>query len=169
MTNTDVFKVLLCSYGYDRNIKIESYRGDSGELGYSVYAENKTGDSYNEICCENFMFHVYLILKFMKENNVGFKSDYWSYPTKYVIDDNSRNNIIANLDERDTQLAKDLEELSPVIKWRDDNNPCINCKINKHDHWDDIHYNCELCHTNSCELLKNFQNEYRKILSKRNT
>lgn len=51
MTNKNVFKILLASYGYDRNIKIETYRGDGGCLGYDIYVENKEGDKYHEIAC----------------------------------------------------------------------------------------------------------------------
>ena len=28
MTGKDFIKILLCSYGYDRNIKVETYNGD---------------------------------------------------------------------------------------------------------------------------------------------
>ena len=51
MTNKDVLKILLCSYGYDRNIKIETYRGDLGRIGYDVYAENKDDGRYEEVAC----------------------------------------------------------------------------------------------------------------------
>ena len=51
------------------------------------------------------------------------------------------------------------EKIKPVYDWRDANNPCPNCTINKKDHWDIIHYKCELNHKNSCKILIDFQNE----------
>ena len=36
MTGKDFIKILLCSYGYDRNIKVETYNGDYGAPGYEV-------------------------------------------------------------------------------------------------------------------------------------
>ncbi len=135
MTNKDVFKMLLVSYGYDRNIKIETYRGNEGCLGYNIYAENKEGDKYHEISCENFMFHFYMILNYMKEQNQPFKSDWWSVRIKYVCDDKIRNSLIKSWE------------------WHEKNNPCPICTINKKDHWDSIHYNCELNHTHSCKIM----------------
>ena len=65
MTNKDVFKVLLCSYGYDRNIKIETYYGDGGFIGYNIHAEDKDGNIYDEVNFEGFMFQVYHLLNFI--------------------------------------------------------------------------------------------------------
>lgn len=101
MTNKDVFKILLCSYGYDRNIKIETYRGDEGFIGYDIYAENKEGDFYHEVNCEDFMFRIYEILNYMKENNAQFKSEWWSIPIKHVCNEESRNSLVAEWDYSD--------------------------------------------------------------------
>jgi hypothetical protein len=161
MTNKDCLKILLCSYGYDRNIKIEIYRGDSGEVGYDVYAENKEGDIYNECDCEGLMFHIYEILDYMRQNEVRCPSTWWNYSTKDVLNDQGRESIIANLDRKEKELQESLIKMRPAFEWHASNNPCHACKINKHDHWDSIHYNCELSHTHSCEILIKF-NEERK-------
>jgi hypothetical protein len=153
MTNKDVFKILLCSYGYDRNIKIETYRGDGGFIGYDIYAENKEGDEYHEIACEGFMFHFYMILKYMKEQQQPFKTDWWNISPKYVCDEAQRNILISQWDRRDSDTEKWIIAYKPIEEWHKINNPCPNCTINKKDHWDTTHYNCELNHTHSCKIM----------------
>ena len=32
MTGKDVLKMLLCLHGYDRNVKVESYRGEGNAI-----------------------------------------------------------------------------------------------------------------------------------------
>ena len=46
MTGKDFIKILLCSYGYDRNIKVETYNGDFGAPGYEVEADHENGDHF---------------------------------------------------------------------------------------------------------------------------
>lgn len=161
MTNKDVFKILLCSYGYDRNIKIESYYGDDGDIGYDIYAENKEGDSYEQVDCEGFMFHIYEILNFMKDNKADFKSNWWSIPTKHLLDDNLRNSTIEEWDKRDKEIQDAIIKIKPLNEWRKINNPCPTCNINKKDHWDNIHYNCELNHNHTCTILSDFESNYQ--------
>lgn len=153
MTNKDVFKILLCSYGYDRNIKIETYRGDGGFIGYDIYAENKEGDYYNEVNCEDFMFRVYEILKYKKEHNQSFKSEWWNIPIKYVCDEENRNSLIVGWDKQASDHQKWSIAYKPIEEWHKKNNPCPTCTINKKDHWDDVHYNCELNHTHQCKIM----------------
>ena len=45
-----------------------------------------------------------------------------------------------------------------VADWCNENNPCTNCKINKKDHWDDVHYNCAENHYMRCPILKEYHN-----------
>lgn len=159
MTQKDTIKILLCSYGYDRNIKITPFRTDYGTIGYEIYAENKEGDIFDEVCGEGFMFIVYQILKHMKKEKAEFESNWWNTPTKYVLDDEEREKIINQFDERDKKIAEDREKLKPLKKWQEENNPCPKCTINKKDHWDFVHYNCELNHTNRCEIVKKYYEE----------
>lgn len=164
MTNKDFFKILLCSYGYDRNIKIETYRGDGGFIGYDIYAENKEGDFYHEINCEDFMFRVYQILNYMKEHNGSFKSDWWGIRPNDVCDDKKRSSLIKSWDERDSDNEKWSEAYKPIEEWHKKNNPCPTCAINKKDHWDDIHYNCELNHNHSCQIMIDHYENKRKMM-----
>jgi hypothetical protein len=159
MKNKDVFKVLLSSYGYDRNIKIETYKGEGGYIGYEIHAENKEGDYYHEENCEGFMFHIFKILEYMKDYKANFKSQWWNCNIKQVSDDIFRNSLIAGWDKHDKEVEQSIIDMQPFLEWSKKNDPCTNCKINKHDHWDTIHHNCELCHNHSCELLLNFNND----------
>jgi len=161
MTNKDVFKILLCSYGYDRNIKIETYRGDEGFIGYDVYAENKEGDSYHEVDCEGFMFHVYEILKYMDEKKVGFKSGWWNFPLKHFLNDDLRNSTIVEWDKKDNEVQESIIRMQPLEEWKKKNNPCPTCTINKKDHWDIVHYKCELCHTHNCNIMTKFWADFQ--------
>lgn len=67
------------------------------------------------------------------------------------------------MDKDKIELQKSIERTRPLGDWRNENNPCTTCQINKKDHWDDIHYNCELCHNNSCKILRDFESEYEKF------
>lgn len=163
MTNKDLFKILLCSYGYDRNIKIETFRTDSGTIGYEIEAENKEGNVFYNVDGEGVVFDVYMILDYMKQNNVGFKSNWWSVPLKYLLNDTEREKLVKQWDANDAQIQKDIERMTPLWNWREENNPCPTCTINKKDHWDSVHYNCELCHTHSCSILLDFEKSYDKM------
>jgi hypothetical protein len=171
MSNKDVFKILLCSYGYDRNIKIETYHGDGGWIGYDVYAENKDGDFYQQTDCEDFMFHVYEILDYMKQNGAPFESRWWKSVAKTVCNDEIRESLTNLWDEQDAKTEYSIETEKPIGEWRRANDPCPSCAINKKDHWDDIHYNCELNHNHSCPImlkfyddLMEFRNEFMKTI-----
>ena len=52
-----------------------------------------------------------------------------------------------------------IEETKYITDWCKENNPCPNCKINKKDHWDDIHYNCAENHHMRCPILKEYYND----------
>lgn len=162
MTNKDLFKILLCLYGYDRNINIDTFRTDDGSIGYEIEAENKEGDVFHNVDGEGVVFDVYMILDYMRQNNVGFKSNWWSVPLKYISDDTEREKLVKQLDDSEESTKKHIEKMTPLYEWRKDNNPCPTCTINKKDHWDSIHYNCELNHTNSCSILKDFNREYQE-------
>lgn len=160
MTNKDLFKILLCSYGYDRNIKIETFRTDNGTVGYEIEAENEKGDVFHNVDGEGVMFDIFVILDYMKQNNVVHKSKWSGIPLKYMLNDAEREKLVNQWDALEAQIRKDIERMTPLWKWREENNPCPTCTINKKDHWDSIHYNCELCHTHSCSILLDFGKKY---------
>ena len=158
MTNKDVFKILLCSYGYDRNIKIETYYGDGGWLGYDIYAENDKGEAYSEVNCEGFLFHVHEILSFIGESQAKQKTLFWNYPIKMLLNDTDRECIIAKDDYEKEEHKHWCETMKPAHDWEKESHPCKTCVI-KQDYEDLIHYNCWLCHTGDCDILKKFCKE----------
>lgn len=158
MTNKDVFKILLCTYGYDRNIIINTYYGEGGWIGYEIHAENKDGNSYNEENCEGFLFHIHCILDFMRKNNVSQKALFWNYPIKFLLDDTKRENIIKKDDDNKLEHERWCEAMKPAHDWEKANHPCRTCQI-KQDYDDIVHYNCWLCHAGDCEILEKFNKE----------
>jgi len=163
MTNKDIFKILLCTYGYDRNIKIETYRGEGGCIGYDIYAENKDGDSYSDVGCEGLIFSIFQILDYMKKENVSFKSKWWYPSVKDLCNDVTRESIIAIWDKQDAKTDDFIEKTKPLDEWRKKHDPCPSCSINKKDHWDIIHYNCGLNHTHSCPIMLEFNSKYEEF------
>ncbi|MGL5689951.1 MAG: hypothetical protein ACRDD8_03930 [Bacteroidales bacterium] len=170
MSNKDVLVMLLCTYGYDRNIKITTQKEDFGSVYYDIYAENENGDVYEETSAEGVMYHIYSILEYMKERDVSFKSEWWGIPTSKVTNTQTRESLVASWDKRNKEHAALIERNKPLTEWIVKNNPCPDCKINKKTHWDTVHYNCEGCHTNTCPTLKEYRNNYdlfRKEFSKK--
>ena len=165
MTQKDILKILLYSYGYDRNVRIDKYYGDGGCIGYAVYAENKEGDDYSEENCEGFMFHIFCILDYMKKTNADFKSDYWSLNIKDILNDKFIQSMIIASDKREEEHERWIIKHKPLEEWKKQNNPCPTCIINKKDHWDSIHYNCELCHNSSCNIMISFWEEVGRMES----
>lgn len=159
MTQKDIFKILLYSYGYDRNVRIDKYYGDGGFIGYEVYAENKEGDYYSEGNCEGFMFHVFRILEYMKDTGANFKTDYWNLSTKDLLNDEFIHSMIIASDKREEENKQWGIRHRPLEEWKKQNNPCPTCTINKKDHWDDIHYKCELNHNHTCTIMLDFWKE----------
>lgn len=153
MTNKDMLKILLCTYGYDRNIKIGINRVDEGFIEYDIYGEHKDGDYYHEVDCDSFTCQIYKILDYMKQFNMGFKSDWWGASLKELCDDETRNSLIELQDKKVEDHKKWCIAYKPIEEWNKENHPCPNCTINKKDHWDSIHYNCELNHNHSCEIM----------------
>ena len=89
MTENDLIKILLCSYGYDRNVKVDTY-----DSGYEIYAEHESGDTFYYKGCEGFMFAIYEVLDYMKEMNVGYKNKWWFESAKDAINDEKREELV---------------------------------------------------------------------------
>ena len=50
MTGKDFIKILLCVYGYDKNIQIETTQ-QFGSTSYDIHAENsENGDTFSDVC-----------------------------------------------------------------------------------------------------------------------
>lgn len=104
MTGKDVLKLLLCTFGYDQNIKIEVTRTGLEELSYDIYAENKDGDVFNCDVSEGLMFSIYQIIshmtkydrylnapsdktRFLDLHDLNFESKWWEVPPKIILDE----------------------------------------------------------------------------------
>lgn len=107
MTGKDVLTLLLCTFGYDRNIKIVVTRTGLEQPCYDIYAENGKGDVYDDDVCEGLMFAIYRIISYMTKydryinspsdktryldlHNFNLESKWWEIPPKYITDEHER-------------------------------------------------------------------------------
>ena len=82
---------------------------------------------------------------------------------KSLLDDDVRNSIYEQQKKDAEETERYIEETKYITDWCNENNPCPNCKINKRDHWDDIHYNCAENHYMRCPILKEYYNHRDKL------
>ena len=163
MTGKDVLKMLLCLYGYDRNVKVESYRGEGNAIGYDVSAENAEGDWYEEVNCDGLMFHISQILDYMKENNVYVKTAWWNVTPEYAYNDEKREKLLKGWDEYDKWVEEMHEKSKPLTDWLTEHNPCSKtCTDNPHDlSW--ANYECSHNYHFNCPKLRKFHEDYDKF------
>lgn len=186
MTGKDVLTLLLCSFGYDRNIKIEVTNVGYSEPMYDVYAENKDGDVYEQIDSEGLMFHIYEIISYMTEynkyingpsektknfdlNNLHFESKWWGVAPKHILNTETRENIIKENDERDERIKQEIERMKPFDKWVEEHNPCNSCteKVPLTSLPSGWHHDCEICYNGRCPKMRHFFDvEYKEELKK---
>lgn len=100
MSGKDILRLLLISYGFCRDIKIKTYTGDGGWIGYDIYARNDDGVEYSQIDCEGLLFHIYEIQDFMIENNIRPRVLGGIFSTKHLISDDSLNKILSMSENR---------------------------------------------------------------------
>lgn len=169
MNGSDVIKLILVMNGYDRNINIETWKDDEDPtlLWYCIQAQNSKRD---EIDIEEPGLTATMHILFSELFGTAYNSvpDYIGMTVKDLLDDKYRNDIIRRNEEIQI-YNKIYEELSKDLdRWSNENNPCIECKINDHSHWDSIHYNCELCHTHSCKTMIKFYDDLQTKLKEVN-
>lgn len=164
MTNKDFIKLLLISVGCDKKYEIYSHRTDDGSTYYEVTGE---GDEENQsIYFDGFSIYD-LILDFLNNikedpdidllNKLNYSVNHLSQ--KSLLDDDIRNSVYEQQKKHAEEIKRHIEETKYITDWCMENNPCPNCKINKKDHWDDVHYNCAENHYSRCPILKEFQNK----------
>lgn len=164
MTNKDFIKLLLISVGCDKKYEIDSHRTDDGSIYYS--ASGKGDNEDQAIYFDGFGIYD-LILNFLNNikenpdidllNKLNYTINHLSQ--KSLLDDDIRNSVYEHQNKAAEETERYLEETKYITDWCKENNPCPNCKINKKDHWDSIHYNCELNHNNRCSILKEYHND----------
>lgn len=181
MKVTDVIKMMLTSISYGRNITIDSWRAN-GDVVYDVSAwgtyheESDDEEEFDVIgskslpacfscTCYGLYDFMYEFNKFVEENKKAIRHDnlFSHLPNKYITDDELRHQIIDEELARQKRTQKYLKETKYITDWAEKNNPCPECKINKKDHWDVIHYKCEGNHTNTCPILKEFQKKHSEM------
>ena len=118
MTGKDFIKILLCEYGYDRNIEVKTYYGDYGAPGYEIRAEHENGDVFYSIGCEGLMFTIFEILDYMKQNKVPFKTDWWSVGTKHATDDALREHLVEAWFRNSREHQDWCMKMKPCWEWQ---------------------------------------------------
>ena len=130
MSGKDVLTLLLCSFGYDRNISIKTENLGYSEPMYDVYAENKDGEVYEQIDSEGLMFHIYEIISYMTEynkfingpsektknfdlSNLHFESKWWGVAPKHILNAETREKIIKENDESDERIKQEIKRMEP--------------------------------------------------------
>ena len=186
MTGKDVLTLLLCTFGYDRNIRITTERLGYDEPLYDVHAENADGDVYEQIDSAGLMFHIYEIISYMTEynhyinrpsddtrmfdlRNLHFESNWWGVPPKYVLDEKEREKIVVAKDKRDRQTKEDLERMKPFYEWCEKHHPCNSCteKVPLTSLPAGWHHDCEICYNGSCSKMRHFLDvEYKEEIKK---
>ena len=173
-SNKDFIKMLLIAVGCGRNYEIDTYRVDDGSTVYDINGQSEDGSS--RISINGYgMYDVLLsFLKYIRDCPEEELLEHLNYdvshlPLTYLLDDDERNAVYEANKRHAEEVEKYLDETQYITDWCKENNPCPNCTLNDKSHWDDIHYNCELNHTHSCPILKEYHKkrsemyeEYRK-------
>lgn len=164
MTNKDFIKLLLISVGCDKKYEINSHRASDGSYVYDIYGEGEENGQYINIIGYDMYDVILSFLNCIKENpdidllnKLNYNINHLSQ--KYLLDDNERNIVYEQQKKTVEETERYIEETKYITDWCKENNPCPNCKINKKDHWDDIHYNCEENHNMRCSILKEYHND----------
>lgn len=186
MSGKDVLTLLLCTFGYDRNIKIETKNLGYSEPCYDVHAENKEGDIYEHIDSEGLMFNIYEIISYMTKynkylnspsdktrncdlRNLNFESKWWGIAPKHILNETERNDIIKKEDDKKRKIKESSEKMQPFYEWAEKNNPCNSCteKVPLTSLPKGWHHDCEICYNGSCQKLRHFFDiEYNEELKK---
>lgn len=165
MNGSDVIKLILIMHGYDRDINIETWK-DCEDITVTWYDWTAYNSKRDEISGEEPGLSAALctIFSTLYREKYNCPPDWIGSSIKDLLNDNYRNIIIKRNQEIEIYNSIRSEISKPLDEWAAENNPCPNCEINNHKHWDDIHYNCELCHTQSCDIMKSFWEEYKDKL-----
>lgn len=171
MTVKEVCKLICILIGHE-NAVIESEITDTiGDRYYTIKDDDFFVDGYGVV---DILYNLINEVKKSKHN-----APYWmaDLGLKYLLDDEYRQTQYKLRNIFDDFLQKQEEILKPHWDYVRQTDPCPNCELNDHSHWDDVHYNCKLCHTHTCkklleheskgsESIKKYMNspEYKKII-----
>lgn len=159
MTIKEIAKLLCILAGYDNDIRYESHATD--DIANNYYSILAFDDEENHINADSFGT-IDFISDILESITGKYTTPVWmkQIPLKCLLDDDYRNTFkkLEKLKEDFYESIKPFEH--EFQKWLDANNPCPNCTINKKDHRDDIHYNCEEHHTMRCPVLRKYMDDY---------
>lgn len=113
MKSTDFITLLLCAYGFDRNIKIEY---DNCNKFYFIEALNK---DEKEICIDyaiSLIDVIYQISNYMNDNCIETTLRYVDTPLKYILNENLRNEMVRLEEEQNQKDLIQAEKLKPIFK-----------------------------------------------------
>lgn len=160
MSIKEIAKLLCILAGYDKDIRFESESTDDISKKYYKISAEDNEDNYLHADGFGSIDFLATLLEEIKLNPHHY-TKWWlkNYSIKDVLNDNFRD-ICQQIEDNNQWEINETSRLSqPFYDWVKQNNPCPNCEINTKDHWDDIHYNCEKCHTMSCPILWEFMNK----------
>lgn len=160
LSRKDIMKLCLCSINYGKGITIDSTICSDGSTYYEVSAKhNFKNDNEIRIVCFGIYDFICEFVSYIKEHDIEYDYVLSKQTLKAILDDKTREFLIRHEIKRKEKVEKYLEETKYITEWCEKNNPCPNCKINKKDHWDNIHYNCEENHNMQCQILKEYRSK----------
>ena len=168
MTLKETVELICVLSGYDKNVSFESwYTDDVTCKGYDIYAEDREDNCIEVTAAMGSMDLLESLLDEIKQSP-HHHAPFWvqHVPLKLVLNENYRNLQYEREKLRLEHIDKSIKLEKDIFDWIKKNNPCPNCSINDKKHWDDIHYNCEQCHTMSCPIMLEFNKQRDELLQK---
>lgn len=165
MKNKDFIKLLLTTYGYTFNIKIESYKMFDG-VAYEVSAENPENGDTIYIDSDNFQSTIYDILDYFNRYDIKPTIKFVDIPIKTLLNDKERQECHQTIIQRDAEIKTYIQKTQFISEMLHRYHPCIACRFNKKDHWDNVHFRCEKNHNMSCSYLKVFNDITSELFSR---
>lgn len=167
MNGCEIIRMVLCLCGYDREVKVSSYKGDCGAQGYEYYAENNNGNDISDINCEGLVYNVWNIINLSKENvNPAPMVDLsWLDVPQYVFkSDKSVNELKAAWDEHEMKVCRNNERTRPISEWLQKNNPYSEeCIKNDHSYPYAGNYGCDKQYRHNCPRLREFDVKFKEF------
>lgn len=154
---------ILCGYDVDFDFNIEP-TDDIANKFYTLSVQNHEGDEIvvNEFGAVDFL---HSLLNDLKESESNMSIDLFGVPLKSLMNDDYRKLVYEYRQAMD-EGNKDVDKLWEGHEFTEES-PCINCKRNKKDHWDIIHYKCEECHCGTCPELQEFNKRFENHINER--
>lgn len=154
MKNSEFITLLLCAFGYTKDIDISIVnKGHYGVL-YEVSATHwKTGHQVSFLE-EDFYMMIYAILDELK--NSPLDDTLLGTCQKFILNKVTRDKLIDDNIKNKKEILSYIKDISPLTKFLNTYHICKSCKLTSHTYPDSMHYFCEDHHTMRCPHLKKF-------------